>query len=379
MWFLSHQPLGLDGLIGKAAVEEARKWVGGPVIVYGGTGTGKSLFVRLLAAERGWDLVEVSGENIKEAERIANTGSLFGGRKAILIEDVDAIKDIKAVGELVEKTKSPVIMTTSDFDNKRLATLKKKSAKIQLRRPLPSSIAKHLKSICDAERVEVEKEVLELIAKNCSGDLRAAINDLETLCEGRSKVTLKDAEGFISERDRDSDIYKALSLIFGGRNFRDVVESTWDLDGRPENAMWWIEENTPRLYQDRESINGAYHNLARADVFLGRIMRRQYWGFQRYANVLMTAGVNSCRPEKIHFTQYMFPGYFAAMGRSKGARNSEKAIAEKMGPFLHASTRVVKRDYIPLYRLLLKKKKVTADELKDFYRLDDEDVEYLTS
>jgi replication factor C large subunit len=377
MWYVTHGPASLDGFIGKASVEEARKWAGGPLIIYGSTGTGKSTLARLLAAERGWELVEVTDENIHQAENIANTGSLFGNQKALLIEDVDAIKDIKAVGELAEKSKNPLIMTTSDFESKRLSTLKKKSAKIQLRRPLPASIAKHLQTVCEAEGVSAEKALLEKVAKNSSGDVRAALNDMETLANGRSKVSESDASGLLPERDRESDIYRALSVIFGGRDIGAVVESTWGLSEQPKDVLWWVEENTPRLYPDKNSINDSYRSLSRADIFLGRIMRRQYWGFLRYANTMMTAGVNVSRPAKVNYTQYMFPGYFAALGRSKGVRNMEDSIASKLAPHVHASAKVIRKEYVPLFRLLLAKGKVSDEELRELYRFNDDEMEYL--
>ena len=376
MWHVKHKPNSLDGFMGKAAVEEARGWDGKPLIVYGATGTGKTLLAGLIAAERGWATVHVSDENIGSAKSIANTGSLYGTKKLLLIEDVDSIKDIKAVGELVEDSGNPIIMTTADYGDRRLSTLKKKCGKLQLRRPLPASIVKRLQEICDAEGVKVERQVLEEIAKKSGGDVRSAVTDLETLAKGRGNVGAGDAI-VLPERDRQSDIYKALSTIFGGRDFKRVVESTWDLSEQPKDVLWWVEENTPRLYADGKSISEAYGNLAKADVYLGRIMRRQYWGFLRYANVLMTAGVNASRPDKVSYTQYMFPGYFAALGRSKGGRNTEDSIAAKMGPPLHASGRIIRREYIPLYSLLLKRKNVTAEELRQTFNLDDDETEYL--
>jgi len=378
MWQVKYSPKSLDGFIGKAAAEKAGTWDGRPVIIHGACGTGKTSLAYLMAAKRGWDVVEVGDENIVQAENIGNTAALFGNRRMLLLENVDSVKDIKAVGELVEKAKNPLVLTTDDFSNKRLATVKKKCLEIQVRRPLPASIVKHLQMICDKEGVVVEKAVLERIAKGSSGDIRAAINDLETLATGRGKLVEADIGNILPERDRESDIYKALSTIFGGREFEKVVGSTWDLNEQPKDIIWWVEENTPRLYHDKQSINDAYHSLSRADVFLGRITNRQYWGFLRYVNVLMTAGVNSSRPAKINFTQYMFPGYFAAMGRSKGGRNLEASISGKIGPRLHVSSRVFRREYLPLYRLLLKKKRVDAEELRQEFKLEDEEIEYLT-
>lgn len=377
MWHIKHRPKMLDSFVGKATVEEARKWDGKPIIIHGGTGTGKTLMAHLLAAERGYDVVEVTDENISSAENMANTGSLFGNPRMLLIENADSLKDIKSVGAILDASKSPIILTTSDYSSKRLATVKKKTGQLQLRRPLPASISKYLQGIAEEEGVAVDKPVLDEIAKGCGGDLRAALNDLQTLAVGRDCVRAADAVELKPERDRQSDIYKALSVIFGGREFKKVVDSTWDIDLELRDVLWWVEENAPRLYQDRAAIDETFRNLSKADVYLGRILRRQYWGFLRYANALITAGVNSSRPAKVNFTQYMFPGYFAAMGRSKGARNLESSISSKMGPKVHASTRLIRREYIPLYRLLLARKRVTSEDLKAEYNLDDEEVEYL--
>jgi len=284
---------------------------------------------------------------------------------------------LRMIGELVEKARNPIIMTADDMSNKKLATLKKKCAALQLRRPLPASIVKRLQEICGLEGVACGKDVLERVAKSSGGDVRAAVNDLETLATGRASVSDSDAAQVVSVRDRSSDIYRALSVIFGGRQIRQVVESTWEVDEELRDVIWWVEENTPRLYPDRAAIGEAYGNLSRADIYLGRIMRRQYWGFQRYANVLMTAGVNVSRPAKINFTQYQFPGYFAALGRTKSNRAFEKSISAKMGPRLHVSSKVFVREYIPLYRTLLSGKKMSEEELREEYKLEDDEIDYL--
>ncbi len=377
MWTLSHRPKSLDEYVGNAAKDEMRGWGGEPLIVHGATGVGKTLLVELTAQERGFEIYRVDGENIGQALDAANTKTLFGGEKMLLVEDADAIKDMKALGELIGESKSPVVLTTSDFASKRLASVKKKCKAIQLKRHLPQTIVKYLSEICEKEGVACEKSALEAIAKGCQGDIRAAILDLEVLASGKKSITAGDLSALSFERDRGSDIYKALSIIFGGRDFGKVVASTWDLGEQPKDVIWWVEENMPKLYQDRESLAGAFESLSRADIFLGRITNRQYWGFQRYANTLMTAGVNCHRPPKVNYAPYSFPGYFMALGRTKGDRNIEDSIAEKMGRHLHVSKRVAKMEYIPLTRTLMRKDNALVGEAKLHYGLTDDEAEYL--
>ena len=215
------------------------------------------------------------------------------------------------------------------------------------------------------------------IAKAAQGDVRAAITDLQQVAAGKESIREGDYDASTLTRDRTSDIYRALSIIFGGRDLAKVIASTWNLSEQPRDVLWWVDENTPKLYRDPGSVAGCYRNLSRADVFLGRIMRRQYWGFLRYANALMTAGVNSERPEKINFTQYTFPGYFASLGRTKSQRNMETAIAKKMGPILHVSQATAKMEYIPLYQGLIKAGGAEKDSVAELFRLDSDQLAYL--
>jgi len=378
MWCDKHGPDALEGFIGNKAKEAIEGWDGSkPLLVHGGTGCGKTLLGGLAAEHKGWDLHVVTNDNIANAADIGNTMGLFGGKKLLFLDDVETIKDIKAVPALIKNCASPIMLSTSDLADKRLATVKRSCQDLQLRRALPASIANHLAVICEKEGIGCDKEALSSIAKSAKGDIRAAILDLQYMAAPGEPFDAEDVDGKLSARDGTSDIYRALSVIFGGRDYEKVVKSTWDLSMQQRDILWWVDENVPRLYQDMSSIAGCYENLSRADIFLGRIMRRQYWGFLRYSNVLMTAGVNSERPARINFTQYRFPGYFASLGRTKGMRGVEDKIASKMGHVLHVSKRVAKLEYIPMYQRLLGK---GFDEMqvKELYRFDPAEMEYLT-
>jgi len=378
MFSEKYKPQKLEGFAGNAAAEFIRTWDGRPLIIHGASGTGKTLLVELASTERGWEVVHIDDENIANARNIAATSSLFGARKLLVIDNVDKIRDIKAVGELIKETKSPLVMTTDNFKSKRLATIKRSCQDLQLRKHMTSSIAKHLAEICKTESIKASKEVLEAIAKNSGGDIRSALNDLETLAGGRKEITEKDLE-VLAQRDSVSDIYRALSIIFGSKNLKEVVESTWDLEEEPRDVLWWIEENTPLLYKDNKAVAESFSYLSKADIFIGRIQSKQYWGFLRYASPLMTAGVNVSRPEKINFTRYQPPSYFISLGRAKRDKAVEKSISGKMAAGYHASSRVFAREYIPLLRTLIKNSRMNVLELKEQYHLEDEEIDYLDS
>ena len=381
MWIEKYKPRTFDGIIGNAAVIKyikEYKWKR-PLLIYGSTGVGKTVLAEAIANEFNFELVEITNRNISDAKTIAQTGSIFGKRKLILIDGVDMIRKIREVTDFLKSmkvTKNPTLLITSNFKSKRLSTIKRLCEKLQVRRAYPGTIAHLLGSICKNEGISADKEILVRLAENAGGDIRSAINDLEMVGMGKSRLNLKDLD-ILKPRDRSTDIYNALNLILIKRDMQEAIRSTWDLDQQPRDTLMWIDENLPRVYTDREEIGKSYYYLSRADVFIGRILRRQYWGFLRYANPLMTGGVNISKGDNIHSTRYQFPMYISRMGQTKKERSLKKSIGEKLSGELHVSKRIVADEYIPLFRVLLKNKKLTGEELAERFKLDSGELEYI--
>jgi len=380
MWTDKYKPKAVEEFIGnqKLAKDFLASGLKKPTILYGAPGIGKSALAELAAKILCLEMVHITDENIANGKTIAESGSVFGNPKLIVIDNVDLLSDIKKVPDIIEAARNPILLITSDFDSKRLATVKKMCEKYQMKKPLPVSVLNHLDKICKAEGIDAEKPVLEKIVENAAGDIRAAVSDLEMLAYGRKKITLKDAE-ILEGRDRIGDIYKVLGTIFMKRNLQESVRSLYDLDEQPQNTLLWIDENVPCVYPGIEERAKAYSFLSRADVFFGRITSRQYWGFLRYFNVLMAGGVTVSRPEKINFARYQFPFYLIRMGQTKKERNLKKSIGLKMSPVLHCSSKIAANEYIPLYRNLIKEKKIASKDVSEKFRLEEEETDYLTS
>jgi len=378
MWVNKHKPKKLEEIVGnKKVIEGLRRynWKK-PLLLYGPTGVGKTTLVEALANELNFDLVEINDSNIENSRGIVQSHSLFGNRKLVFIDNVDRIHDIRTVTKILKESRNPLILITSDFKSKRLATVKKLCQKVQMKRPTSASIIKLLRDICEKEGIEVRGKILKWIAENASGDVRAAINDLETVAKGKNSIGEEDM-GLIEERDRISDIYKALSTILIKKDIQEAIKSTYDLDEQPQDILLWIDENLPNVVRGKNELNQAYKYLSRADIFLGRITDRQYWGFLRYANSLMTAGVNVSKGDKVNFAMYRFPFYIIRMSQTKKERNLKKNIGSKLSGEFHCSSKTIANEYIPLLRTLIKKGKIDAREFGERFRLDEDEVGYL--
>jgi len=73
-------------------------------------------------------------------------------------------------------------------------------------------------------------EIAVEIARNCSGDVRSAINDLQLLTQGVGKVSKKDLE-ILGERDREGNIFNAIRTILKTKDFHKSRDSLKNLHG----------------------------------------------------------------------------------------------------------------------------------------------------
>jgi len=69
-----------------------------------------------------------------------------------------------------------------------------------------------LQKICHKEHVKAEFRALERIAENSGGDVRSAINDLQSLAETSKTLTLQDTIG-LSLRNKDVGMEETLRSI----------------------------------------------------------------------------------------------------------------------------------------------------------------------
>jgi replication factor C large subunit len=140
----------------------------------------------------------------------------------------------------------------------------------------------------------------------------------------------------------------------------------------------WIDENLPREFTEPGERAEAFSALSRADVFLGRVRRRNEYGLWSYASELLSGGVASARRSRGGaYVAYQFPGWIRQMGSSKGMRALRDATAEKLGHRLHSSRRIVLRDVLPALRFLALQQRPLAERVGLDFDLSGDELAFL--
>ena len=385
-WTELYRPKSLKDVVGNPkAVKELRDWAmswekGKPtdkaVVLKGPPGIGKTSTALALARDMGWGVVEMNASDHRNADSIqkiairgavgetfSDTGEFLstkkGRHKLIILDEADNVfgredhGGIPAIAELIQKTKQPVILIVND-----LYALSRRSSAIKSAKAIgfikinANTMKVVLRHIAGDQGVEISERALEHIAENANGDMRAAIRDLQAVSLGALIVGDEDAD-VMDSRLSTKSMYDLMGEILHGSNGQKAKRMMMDIGETPDFVLKWLDENTPSEYRDHEDLERAFDRLSRADIFLGRVQRRQYYGFWSYATDNMALGVTLAKKNLYHaWVQYRFPLTIMRLASSKNARGVEEDIILKIGRECHASKAQTQADILPYFQTL---------------------------
>lgn len=396
LWTDKFYPKNLEEFIGNnEIVTEVDNWAknwsegktGKPLLLFGQSGSGKTCLAHLIANLNDWDLFELNASDFRSKEIIerlvgaAALNSSFSGKKRlVLLDEVDGLtaRDRGGAGAIVSilrEAKNPVILTANNiYSNKKIAPIRVICKQLEFKKINYLSIAKRLREFLAIEKIDFDEEAIKELAKNCSGDFRSALIDLQVLSLS-GKITSESIKPF-GDRLRLEKIFKVMTKIFKGTELAEIRKNVFASDVPNDLLLRWIEENIPRQYSG-DDIASAFEVFSRADRFNGRIMRRQHYGFLRYSGDLMTAGVALSRSKDYHsFIPFQFPTLLSKLARSTAKRELKKGLAEKIGKKTHASIKRVMSSDLPFVKMNFEDKQ-KAVELTAQFEFDEKEVAFL--
>ena len=366
-WTEKYRPDNIKEFRGSSkTVEKVLDWVKNwenqktnAILLHGEAGSGKTTLANLVAEELDLEVFETNASDVrtkkalqKSLEKAVRQRSLTGRKKLILIDEVDGMSSSdrggkSQISKIIDKTKFPIIMTANDAYANGMQTIRRKSNTIELSKVHTNSVNARLKQIAREEDIEFEDTAIKSISRRAGGDMRAAINDLQSLAKKHGEITT-DLVDDLGYRDTSKDIFQGLKILFKTKDLRTAKDAVDDLEEGYDEVFEWIRENVPKEYSKKEDLAEAMEHLSKADLYKGRMITNQDWKLLRYVYEHMTCGVAVSKEEKYKgFTRYGYPSKIKKMGKSKATRKKRKDISRKIGENLHTSISTA-TDMIPM-------------------------------
>lgn len=351
------------------------------IILNGPVGTGKTSMTLALAEKYDLELFELNASDLRNKSSLeavlkpsSQQQSLFQKGKLILMDEADGItgSDRGGIPELIKiisQTSFPIIITANDIWQKKFSPLRQKCKIINLKELNETIIKEILVTVLQKENKTVSQKVIDVITKKARGDVRAALNDLE------SSIGLNEEEFIreISGREKKEDIFNVLKKVFQSPTNKEITRVYDNTHMDMGEIALWIEENIPLEYKGEALVN-AYDALSKADIFKGRIYRQQYWRFLVYQNFFLSAGISASTKIKYDkFTKYQKPSRILKIWLSNQRNAKRKIIETKYARLTHTSKKKTSKESFLIPFILTNLNKKTKDRLD----LDEKDEAYL--
>ena len=359
-------------------------------LIYGSSGLGKTCSVYALANDLNYEVFELNASDFRNKNMIESRlgsaimqRSLFSNNKIILVDEIDGLAGkqdrggVSTLTKLIDKSIFPIVMTATNPYDKRLNALRKKVNLIHFHTLNYLSVFSVLKNICNKEKIKFNEDTLKSLARHVGGDVRSAINDLQTLTHEKKELKNEDLDE-LSDRNRIENMLSALMKVFKTTDINIAIRAFENVEEDIDKQLLWIDQNLPVEYQKPEDLARAYDYLSKADVFKGRIRRWQHWRFLVYVNALISAGVAVAKDEKYKgFTSYKPTTRILKLWRANMKYQKRKSIASKIAEKTHTSSKRALQDTLPYLTVIFKKNKKIADQIAQEFELDKDEVEWM--
>jgi len=398
LWVEKYRPKKISDVVGNELAKTAFiNWLKNKrrrkkaVLLYGPAGVGKTALVNAASNEFNFTIIEMNASDTRTEKAINKVGkpatsfvaldrfSSESKGNILFLDEVDGVfgqqdrGGIKAIINIVKESLIPVVMAANDTDQKKLRPLKKVCQLIRFQQVRIPLIITTLRRICAAENIEAEFEALERIAQNSLGDMRSAINDLQSIAEGKQLLTLQDTV-FLTARNKDIGLYETLKGVFSAESVPEAAMVLNRSSVNYDDFLLSISDNLPLRYPDLDDLAIAYDMLSRADVFRGRVGTENWHLLRYFFNFLAEAATVS--PKSFKPFDFIHPPMrIMKLFWTKGKRTKLKNICAKIALKCHVSQTTAKTDIVPYVQIMLKKQK--SSPIVSWLKLEPDDVDYL--
>ena len=369
MWAEKYRPKTMSAMVGN---EESRarlvawleKWKphSKAAMLVGPPGTGKTTMVHLLAARSGFNLVELNASDTRTKEKLSkkigevlSSASLFGERSMIFLDEVDGLAGrsdygaVEFIKDSVKRSENPIVMAANDPESDQVNKLEAVSTLIRIRPPPPREVHLYLSMIAKAEGLRATDEELADIVKSAGGDLRYAINALQSGAAG-----LKDVE---------LTAVQSVNAFFDAPDGKSALAAIKEYPGQPRDRLRDLFASVMKARLTDEKRARTLDVISRADILLGRMLRGRDWRLLRYFDSTLAYGLKEAlEGEKLQYAQDFLP--WNTQLRVWNDSKKIREIASVAGPRLGISGRGSLVEDFPYMMVLCSSKKFREDFVK---------------
>jgi replication factor C large subunit len=363
------------------------------VLLFGPAGVGKTALVNAASNEFGFTVIEMNASDTRTEKAINKVGKPATSYVALdqfstetrgnilFLDEVDGVfgqQDRGGIGAIIKIVKDslvPVVMAANDPDLKKLRPLKKVCLLIRFQHVRIPLIITMLQRICLKENIEAEFEALERIARNSHGDMRSAINDLQSTAEGKEILRVQDT-AFLGFRNKDAGMYETLKAVFSAESFREAAALINQSSVNYDDFLLSISDNLPLRYLDPVELASAYDLVSRADVFRGRVGIANWRLLKYFFNFLAEAATIS--PKSFKPFEFISPPIrIMKLFWTKHKRAKLESICAKIALDCHVSRTTAKNEIVPFIKIIMEKEK--SSPIITWFKLESDEVECLTN